>query len=79
MKDLTLCATTFLVTLALACINPTSLGVENMLIPEQRFTLMECDTLAAENYTVELEDRRYKAAAICFFGGYYPLSPTTEF
>ena len=47
-------------------------------INKQDFAFMECESLYGSDYWIETESGRARAAVECFFGGYYPLEPTTE-
>ena len=76
MKEILLCATAFSLTMAVQ----TSMHIEDTLTLRDfgKWQLMDCDSLYGSDYSVETESGRVRAAVECFFGGYYPLEPTTE-
>lgn len=75
MKEILLCATAFSLTMAVQ----TSMHIDDTLTLSdfRKWQLMDCDSLYENNYSIETESGRVKARMECFFGGYYPLEPST--
>ena len=71
MKEILLCATAFSLTITLGHL-PVFDGRKPMEINHKAFRLMECEPL------IDIEGHEVKAAAECFFGGYYSLGPSTR-
>jgi hypothetical protein len=76
MKEILLCATAFSLTMAVQ----TSMHLDDTqtLDDFRKWQLMECESLFDSDYSIESETGRVKAAVECFFGGYYPLEPTSS-
>ena len=71
MKEILLCATAFSLTITLGHLRV--FDEQNLVeINYKAFRLMECESL------IDMEGSEVKAAAECFFGGYYPLEPSTK-
>lgn len=47
-------------------------------IEYQRFRLMECERFDPSPNPRAFKTMKDRAAAVCFFGGYYPSMPATE-
>ena len=45
-------------------------------INKQNYSLMECESLYGNDYSIETDSGQVKAAAECFFGGYYLTEPS---
>jgi hypothetical protein len=75
MRDLALCAAAFSLSLIVGA-SITEREIPRIEDPE-RYTMMECQPLADQTFDVMTDEGKYKAAAECFFGGYYPSGPTT--
>ena len=71
MKEILLCATAFSLTITLGHI-PVFAEQNPIEINHKAFRLMECEPL------IDIEAHEVNAAAECFFGGYYPLGPSTQ-
>ena len=71
MKETLLCATAFSLTITLGHL-PVFNGQNPIEINHKAFRLMECEPL------IDIEAHEVNAAAECFFGGYYPLGPSTQ-
>ena len=76
MKEILLCATAFSLTMAIQ----TSMHIDDTLTLSdfRKWQLMDCDSLHENDYSIETESGRVKAAVECVFGGYYPFEPATE-
>ena len=71
MKEVILCITAFSLTITLGTL-PIFNTESSMDIDHKAFRLMECEPL------IDMEGNEVKAAAECFFGGYYPNEPSNE-
>lgn len=75
MKEMICCLFAFSSTLAIT--NLIGSLPENP-IEYQRFRLMECERFDPSPNPRAFKTMKDRAAAVCFFGGYYPSMPATE-
>lgn len=76
MKEILLCATAFSISMM---ISDAHLFAESIpTINKQNYSLMECESLYGNDYSIETDSGQVKAAAECFFGGFYPSGPPTR-
>ncbi|MEG3592681.1 MAG: hypothetical protein VX363_00450 [Pseudomonadota bacterium] len=75
MKEILLCASAFSISMMIsdAHLFPESIPT----IDKQNYSLMEGELLYGNDYSIETDSGQVRAAAECFFGGYYPSGPST--
>jgi len=71
MKEMFLCLVAFSMTMTLGTL-PIFDSENTIDIDHKAFRLMECEPW------IVADGNEVKAAAECFFGGYYSLEPSTE-
>ncbi len=76
MKEILLCATAFSISMM---ISDAHLFAESIpTINKQNYSLMECESLYGNDYSIETDSGQVKAAAERFFGGFYLSGPPTR-
>jgi hypothetical protein len=76
MKEILLFATAFSIALIISG-NPLFTESAPEIIKEN-YSLMKCESLYANDYWIETDHGRVKAAVECVFHGYYPLNESTQ-
>ena len=76
MREIVLCAAAF--SLSMLTLQFGSMVQAEIEIEPKKYSMMTCESLHESDYSIEAGSGKYKAAGECFFGGYYPLGPTTR-
>ena len=76
MDKIFYCTSAFLATLFLS--QATLFGGSKIELDKEQFRLMECQTVGENNLSSRETDIRSSYAAVCSFGGYYPLERATN-
>ena len=76
MKELLLCVSAFSLSMMVA---------DNQLFVKQvdpilkgSYRMIECESLYEDNYSIDIDGQKFRAAGECYFGGYYPSGPVSE-
>ena len=75
MKEILLCASAFSISMLISDVH--LFAESSPTIKKQNYSLMEGELLYGNDYSIETDSGQVKAAAECFFGGYYPSGPST--
>ena len=76
MKELLLCISAFSISMMIAD-NQLFIKQTDPILKE-KYQMIECDSLYENNYSVDIDGQKFRAAGECFFGGYYPSGPVSE-
>ena len=76
MKEIILCISAFSVSMMIAGNQLFVKPVDPIL--KEKYQLIECNSLYENNYSVDIDGQKFRAAGECYFGGYYPYEAVSE-
>ena len=76
MDKIFYCTSAFLATLFLS--QTALFGDSKIKLDKEQFRLMECQTIDESNLSGQETDIRSSYAAVCSFGGYFPMGEVSD-
>lgn len=76
MKEIVLCVSAFSVSMMVADNQLFVKQVDPIL--REKYQMIECESLYENNYSIDIDGQKFRAAGECYFGGYYPSGPVSE-